>query len=480
MVHEKKLQVTDQVLGSDVNRLTFLWMSICERQRNYRDYTRNELRNALREAAACLPVYRTYIRAQEGQVSDRDITYIDDAIQFAKGNRPDLDPRLFDFLGDLLRLRFPGELENEFVMRFQQFTGPVMAKGVEDTAFYNYYRLISLNEVGGDPGQFGLSIEEWHNACLKTQERWGNSLLASSTHDTKRSEDVRARINLLSEIPAAWTKAVRRWAQINAAHKTGQMPDRNDEYMLYQVLVGAWPIDLERLQPYLEKAAREAKVHSSWTDPDPEYEAALINFAEDSLQDEVFRQDLESFVGELILPGRINALAGLLLKLTAPGIPDIYQGAELWTDSLVDPDNRRPVDYRLRWRLLEKLQDGTPPEVVLEGMEAGLPKLWTVRQALRLRRERPDCFGPHSTYTPLPVQGEPGQPEHAVAYLRGEQVAVIVPRLVMDREKTWPETYVSLPSGYWLNILTGEAVEGGSLPLSIVLKRFPVALLCKD
>jgi (1->4)-alpha-D-glucan 1-alpha-D-glucosylmutase len=450
-------------------------MQICERHRRYRDYTRDELRLALREAAACLPVYRTYVQAKTGLVHAQDAHYIEAAIAAAKTYRPELDPNLFDFLRDLLLLRIPGELESEFVMRFQQFTGPVMAKGVEDTAFYNYYRLVSLNEVGGSPGQFGLSVAAFHAGCEAAQPRYSRSLLAGTTHDTKRSEDVRARLNLLSEIPGEWQEAVRRWAVQNEKHRRGDAPDRNDEYLIYQTLAGAWPISGERLDRYLEKAMREAKSHSSWTDPDPDYEAGVLAFAAAIMNDPEFRRELETFAGRLVEPGRINSLAQTLLRLTCPGVPDIYQGAELWTDSLVDPDNRRPVDYEKRRRLIAQLSDGLAPEAILAEMGSGLPKLWLIHQALLLRRQRPDCFGPSGGYSRLAASSD-----HALAFMRGESVAVVAPRLVMRRAETWPGTVISLPSGAWRNVLTGEQIAGGDQPLDRLLRRFPVALLSRD
>ena len=255
MVRDKKHLVMKELFGSDLARLTALLASICERQKRYRDYTRRELSGMLREVIACFPVYRTYIEADSGRISDRDRQYIDAAIEAARRNRPEIDSDLIDFFRDLLQLRVTGPLESTLVMRFQQHTGPVMAKGVEDTAFYNYNRLVALNEVGGDPGRFGLSLSDFHAACRETQERWPTTMLASTTHDTKRSEDVRARIALLAEMPEAWAAAVERWAGANQRHKHDGMPDRNIEYLLYQTLLGAWPIELERIAATMMKAA---------------------------------------------------------------------------------------------------------------------------------------------------------------------------------------------------------------------------------
>jgi (1->4)-alpha-D-glucan 1-alpha-D-glucosylmutase len=477
VVHEKKHLVLEQLLASDVNRLAEVFLAVCERHRRHRDYTRFELRLALAEVAACFPVYRTYVRAGEGQAGEEDVRSIEAAIAAARLWRSDLPGDLFDFLRDLLTLTVEGEVEGELAMRFQQLTSPTMAKGLEDTAFYTFLRLLSLNEVGGDPGRFGVSPEEFHGACLETQESWPETMLATSTHDTKRSEDVRARLDLLSEIPREWAAAVGRWRRANERHWRGYPPDPSAEYLLYQTLMGAWPIDGERLGSYLEKALREAKRKTSWTRPDAEYEAAVRGFAESLLGDPTFTADLEAFVAPLIVPGRVNALAQVLLKLTAPGVPDLYQGSELWDLSLVDPDNRRPVDYDLRRRRLAELQDDPAPEAILARADSGLPKLWLVRQALHLRRRRPELFGRGSTYRPLPAHGP--QAGHAVAFTRGEAIGVVVPRLVLGWGGDWQEAAIALPPGDWRNELTGEEVGGGEQPVAGLLSRFPVALLAR-
>ncbi|HZF09669.1 MAG TPA: malto-oligosyltrehalose synthase [Thermoanaerobaculia bacterium] len=477
--HEKKHLVLEQLLASDVNRLAEVFLAVCDRHRRHRDYTRHELRQALAEVAACFPVYRTYVRVRPdgtAEVGERDVLSIEEAIAAARERRPDLSGDLFDFLRDLLTLRVQGgDPETELALRFQQLTSPVMAKGVEDTAFYTFLRLVALNEVGGDPGRFGVSVAEFHRASVDAQERWPESMLATSTHDTKRSEDVRARLALLSEIPEAWAAAVHRWAVRNERHWQGSPPDRGAEYLLYQTLVGAWPIGIERLSPYLEKALREAKRRTSWTRPDPAYEAAVRGFAEGLLADAAFTADLAAFVAPLVAPGRINSLSQVLLKLTAPGIPDFYQGSELWDLSLVDPDNRRPVDYDLRRRLLADLAGSLSPEAIRARADEGLPKLWLIRQALHLRRRRPELFGRDATYRPLPVRGP--RSDHAVALTRGEAVVAVVPRLVMRLGGDWEGTAVELPPGRFVDELTGEAVAGGWRPIAELLARFPVALL---
>jgi (1->4)-alpha-D-glucan 1-alpha-D-glucosylmutase len=473
LVHEKKLQVLRDVLGSDVNRLTSVLQAVCERHRRHRDYTRNELHHALRELVACFPVYRTYARAPDGPLTAQDEHYIAEAVAAAKAARKDIDAELFDFLGRLLRLEVSGDVEAELVMRFQQLTGPAMAKGVEDTTYYNFNRLVALNEVGGDPGRFGVSLEAFHEACAEAWARWPRALLATSTHDSKRSEDVRARLGLLSEIPDRWAEAVRGWATMNEDRR-GSV-DRNTEYLFYQTLVGAWPLSADRAAVYMEKAAREAKARTSWTRPDPAYEEALGGFVRDCLEDVEFRRDVAAFVGPLIEPGRITSLAQTLVKITAPGVPDFYQGTELWDLSLVDPDNRRPVDYELRRRLLSE-SEGLSAEDALARMDEGLPKLWLIRRALCARRSHARAFGEGepARYRALSATGS--RANHVVAFQRGTEVVSVAPRLVLTLAGEWEDTTLSLPPGRWRNDLSGEQVEG-AVRVSELLARFPVALL---
>lgn len=477
IVRDKKLLNLRETLGSDVNRLTALLLTISQQRWRTRDYMRHELGEVLREIIASLPIYRTYVRAEAGIVREEDLRTIRDTVDAARARRADLDPYLFTFLGDMLQLRTRGDLETEFVMRFQQLSGPAMAKGAEDTACYCFNRLISLNEVGGDPGLFGRSVADFNTACAETQERWPQAMLTTSTHDTKRSEDVRARISLLSEVPEQWAEAVRRWSARNERHRTGEYPDRNAEYLFYQTLLGAWPIDQERVTDYMRKATREARQHTNWTDPNAEYEHALETFIADTLADEVFISDFTSFVDGLRTPGWVNALSQALLKMMAPGVPDIYQGCDLWDLSLVDPDNRRPVDYALRKRLLAELEHLSPEEI-WERRDDGLPKLWTLRQALAARREQSAAFGARGAYTPLAATGE--RATHLVAFLRGESVITLAPRLVIGLGGDWRDTTIELPEGQWRNTLTGDTFNGGALALADALRRFPVALLVKQ
>jgi len=476
LVHECKHLVLFTLFASEINRLTTLFEAICERHRRHRDYSRHQLRTALFETTVHFPVYRSYVSASMNRVSQEDEQVIDAAIEGAVMVCPNPDPVLFSFLRALLLLQVPGAVEEELAMRFQQLTGPAMAKGVEDTAFYRYHRLICLNEVGGDPGRFGVNLRAFHTACARAQKEHPLGLLASTTHDTKRSEDVRARIALLSEIPNQWADAVRRWAANNARHRSGAVPDPNTEYLLYQTLVGAWPIDEERICAYMEKAVKEAKVHTSWTDPNQAYEQGLADFIAAVLADTTFCTDLEDFVADLVAPGRINSLAQALIKLTAPGVPDIYQGTELWDLSLVDPDNRRPVDFALRRRLLSQLPQ-LDPEAILAGMDQGLPKLWVIRQTLHLRRAHPALFGPRADYRPLYATGR--KADHLVAFVRGQDVISLAPRLVMGLNNDWEDAIVELPRGKWHNVLTGDDADGGAVQLQELLHRFPVGLLMK-
>ena len=468
--------VLRDLLGSDVNRLTALFQDICERNRDHRDYTRHDIHHAIRELVASFPLYRTYVRAEAGQLSEADVQVVDRATQTAKKSRPDLDAELFDFLHDILLLRVRGDVESEFVMRFQQFTGPAMAKGLEDTAFYAYTRFVALNEVGGDPGKFSTPLDEFHSWCSHMQKNWPLTQLAGSTHDTKRSEDVRARLYVLSEIPDLWCDAVWRWSAHNERHRRDNFPDRSTEYFLYQTLVGTWPITLERLLPYMEKACREAKQSTSWTSPNEAFESAMRNFVVAVMGDKEFLHDLQQFIAPVVEAGYLNSLSQTLIRMTAPGIPDIYQGTELWDFSLVDPDNRRPVDYKLRRGMLAEL--GTiHADEINSRMSEGLPKLWTIRQSLQVRRAFPENFRVRGAYEPLAVTGTLAA--SAVCFRRGNNVATIAARFSLSFKKGWLDTEVAIPAGKWLNVLDGKSVDGGKLKIGELLSAFPVALLTR-
>jgi len=476
VVRDKKRFVLREVLGSDVNRLTDVLLGICERQRRHRDYTRHQLTDALREVIAAFPVYRTYVRPSTGTVTPRDRYYIARAIQSAAKEHTDIDSSLFSFLESLLVLELRGQLENEFVCRFQQLTAPAMAKGAEDTAFYTYNRFIALNEVGGDPASFSVSLQAFHDAQVVAQREHPSTMLTLSTHDTKRSGDVRARLSLLSECPAEWIAAVRRWSTLTDKHRTGGWSDKNVEYFFYQTLVGAWPLSAARATEVIEKATREAKEHTSWTTPNEAYDAAVRRFIEATLADEAVLADVGEFVTSLIAPGRVTSLAQMLLMLTCPGIPDLYQGTELWSLQLVDPDNRRPVDYEERRHALKTL-DTLCPCAIRDQPDEGLPKLWAIRQALHLRRRRPAAFGEQGTYSPLRAQGPLA--DRVVAFQRGADVITVVPRLVLGAKDRWHDTSIVLPAGNWRNVLAGKPFKG-VVALDDLWRDFPVALLERD
>jgi (1->4)-alpha-D-glucan 1-alpha-D-glucosylmutase len=476
VVRTCKHEIITTELAPDFERLTNLLVDICDDNRRHRDRTRRELREAVREVAACLGVYRTYVRSGSPP-SEQDRREVSIAVQEATRRRPDIDAELLSFVGELLLMQHEGANEAEFSARFQQVTPAVMAKGVEDTAFYRYNRLVSLNEVGGDPGSFGRSVEAFHAHCIKTAEEWPGTMLTLSTHDTKRSGDVRARTNLLSEIPAEWDSAVRRWAEHNERNRAQGFPDRNLEYLMYQTMVGAWPVDEQRLVAFLQKAAREAKVHTSWINPVQAFEDALTQFAGSVMADAEFMSELESFIGrhQLVALGRLASLAQTTLLLTSPGVPDLYQGTEVWNLSLVDPDNRRPVDFEHLASLLSDVRGAAVSDVMARADE-GAPKLWLINRLLEQRRTDPGLFG-SSSYTPLIASG--AKARHAVGFVR-DRLLVVVPRLVVGLAGDWGDTTIDIPDGKWESMLTGEEQQGGrSAPIAELTHRFPVAVLAR-
>lgn len=494
VVHAAKLQVMRDSLAAEVERLTALLAQVCDGHRRERDFARCQLRDALQELIAAFPVYRSY--AYPGRpVSQVDAGYVAAAVAAALRRRPGLDAELARFIGELLTGAHPGGSEADFMLHFAQVSTPVMAKGAEDTAFYRYLPLASLCEVGGDPGRFGRPVPDFHQAMSDAARHWPEAMLTLATHDTKRSGDVRARLSLLAELPEAWEQAVARWARRNERHKRDGWPDRNAEYLLYQTLVGAWPIDAARAAAFMAKAVREAKVHTSWTDPDPGYDETVSAFVAAVLADREFVADLERFLAghRLVELGRVSSLAQVTLLLTCPGIPDLYQGTEVWDLSLVDPDNRRPVDYAARGRLLDSLADAGP-EAALARADEGGPKLWLIHRMLAHRHRCPDVYGPGSGYQALPVTGV--QAGHVVAFTRtGGQarvpgparapgpagvpgLAVVVPRLLARLGgRTWDDTTVTVPGGDWISVLDAEPVRGGQVSVATLLRRFPVAVL---
>ncbi|HET7824595.1 MAG TPA: malto-oligosyltrehalose synthase, partial [Anaeromyxobacter sp.] len=445
---EKKRLVMSSSMASEVNMLAHRLNRISEMNRRTRDFTLNELTRALIEVVAQFPVYRTYA-SPRGEVDDRDRALVEQAIARARRRSPVVDPSIYDFIRDVILLRYPEELTEaerhdwlEFTLKLQQVTGPVTAKAVEDTAFYTYLRLVSLNEVGGEPRKFGASPEEVHALFAERRERFPASLNATSTHDTKRSEDVRVRIDALSEVPGEWRSALVRWQRLNAPHLAGEnghgAPDRVDELLLYQTLVGAFPDGglrpgtaafpefVARIQAYMEKALREAKRHTSWTSPNEPYEAAVRGFVERVLSSGEFLADLRAVAGRMAHAGRISSLAQVAVKCAAPGVPDVYQGCELWDLSLVDPDNRRPVDFALRARALEEiereLERGAAARAALarrlssdEGLKDGRAKLLLLRVALHLRQALRELFL-GGDYLPLLADGPLAR--HVFAFAR--------------------------------------------------------------
>ena len=477
IAHDKKLAVTQEALGSDVNRLASLFVNICETNRNQRDYTRAEIRRAIREVASCFSVYRTYVVPVRNEITQEDRDIITAATEAAKISRHDIDPGLFDFLRDVLTMQVTGKQEAEFVLRFQQFTSPVMAKGVEDTAFYCFNRLTALNEVGADPSRDGTSIEDFHAYNIKMQATHPLTMTTLSTHDTKRSDDVRARMAVLTEIPEAWELVIEYWSKNNTAHGAWELVDRGTEYFYYQTLIAAWPITPERMKAYMQKAMREAKINTTWVSNNKPYEDAVAGFIDATFADERFIGEVQSFVDGIRQCGWINSLSQTLLKYTVPGVPDLYQGGELWDLSLVDPDNRRPVDFELRRNLLKEIHTLTVPQMMAR-IDEGLPKLWIIHRALTLRRAHPDWFGETAAYTPLAISGEKSR--HAIAFQRGNNAITIVQRWPMGLAEDWSDTSVELPPGRWKNHLTDEPMHGTNVPLSELLHDLPVALLTRE
>ena len=396
LVYAKKRLVMRFSLANDVNVLGTMFDRISEENRWYRDYTLDTLTLAVHETIACFPVYRTYL-APGRPVSDADRVVIERAVAAAKRRNPAVEESVFNFLRDILLFRFPENLDDaaraehvHFVLKFQQITGPIMAKGLEDTAFYIYNRLAALNEVGGEPQRFGLTVEGFHRRNAERQKRWPATLLATSTHDTKRSEDVRARMVAISEMAELWRRSLGRWRTLNRRWKRrideSEAPDGNEEYLLYQTLLGTWPLEpfaelddkargeyVARIQQYMAKALKEAKLNTSWVQPNEAWDAAIAHFIAKILELSPRNRFLESFVpvAEKVAPaGAINSLSQVLLKLTAPGVPDVYQGNEIWDFSLVDPDNRRPVDYLERTKMLDALKGADPGSCSTTGATA--------------------------------------------------------------------------------------------------------------
>lgn len=556
LVNATKKVIMQVSLVSQINEIGYQLERISERNRKYRDFTLNGLVSSLREVIAGLPVYRTYLTGA-GVPSKQDQRHVRAAVRDARRRNPRTAEAIFAFIYDTLLLRNLATFRKEdqghvinFVMRLQQITGPVMAKGLEDTAFYIYNRLASLNEVGGHPEHFGVALEDFHADNLQRQRLWPHAMLATSTHDTKRSEDVRTRISVLSEIPDEWRAALTRWHEMNAAHYTQiddmagsdlddsevaitwaadePAPSRNDAYLFYQTLLGAWNEEQpgtpafatfrQRIADYMQKATKEAKVRTSWINPNEAYDNAVRAFVLSVLPDEAsnaFWEDFVPFQRRIAFYGRLNALAHTLFKLTVPGVPDTYQGSELWDFSLVDPDNRRPVDYQQRSEVLSALQQQVQEsgenlvplaQELLDTAADGRIKLYVLYRTLHLRRTDPDLYR-QGAYTWLQAAGE--KQDYVCAFARTlvsehngrapHEVVVVGPRLVVGLTggieqpplgtAMWQDTILLLPGvgvgQTYRNVFTGEVLtvreyeRGLGLPLAEVCAHFPVALLCR-
>ncbi|HKM55091.1 MAG TPA: malto-oligosyltrehalose synthase, partial [Isosphaeraceae bacterium] len=524
IVREKKLLILEVSLASELHVLAYQLERIALRDRRSRDFTQSALRNALREVIASFPVYRSYITG--AQVSQQDRALVDRAVRSAMRRNPVTSRAIFRFLRDVLldQVSSSGSVPQdglapaEFAGKFQQVTAPVMAKGLEDTTFYVYNRLVSLNEVGGDPGRFGLDPEAVHRWNIERAAKFPTALTPLSTHDTKRSEDVRARISVLSEVPERWWSAVDRWSEMNERHRRTieerEAPDRNEEYFFYQNLLGAWPLEVldeigrdtfkDRMRAYMAKSIHEAKVHSSWQNPDPDYDTAIEQFVTAVLDPAINREFLDDFwefQRFVCHHGMLGSLSQTLLKLASPGVPDTYQGTEIWDFSLVDPDNRCPVDYDLRRRLLADLISGStrPLELtadLVKNPADGRIKLYVHTRALAARRDMPELFST-GLYQPALSRGQ--YQDSLFGFLRhdGARTAVVaVPRLTTRLVEpgqmplgleVWKDTELELPGVspgiVFHNVFTGEELKTSARQNATVLAAgelfaaFPVALL---
>jgi (1->4)-alpha-D-glucan 1-alpha-D-glucosylmutase len=528
LVYESKKLILRVSMASELNVLAHALDRLSARDRHSRDFTLGAITAALREVIACFPVYRTYVNERTETLAEHDRVAVTRAIRLARRKNPTMDASIFAFLRAIFMLEGPSTVSAEdreslraFVMKVQQLTGPVMAKGLEDTAFYLYNRLVSLNEVGGEPERFGRTLAELHRANSERLERWPHSLLTSSTHDTKRSEDVRARISVLSEVPDSWSATLASMAAGTSAYRTElegrTAPDRNEEYLFYQTLLGTWPDAarddvapatppaeyVERMVAYMRKATKEAKANTSWIQDDPEYDAAVEAYVRGALS-------ADARLGERLLPlaqivafhGMWSSLSQALLRFTSPGVPDIYQGTELWDDSLVDPDNRRPVDYVPRIATLRQLKSRRAEGVALakelvSNAPDGRIKLFVTMVALDTRRQHFELFA-SGGYRPLETRGP--KASHVVAFSRHTaqaEMVVVAPRLtavmaaggrVEPLGAAWGETalrYAAAVPGTTrlvdaftgLEVAVSEGAEGCVLRVADLLSCFPVALL---
>jgi (1->4)-alpha-D-glucan 1-alpha-D-glucosylmutase len=528
LLYQCKRLILRHAMSSELHVLARRLDRIKDQSRHTRDFTLNSLQEALAEVIACFPVYRTYVRRSHDSISVDDRLHINAAVRAAKRRNRAQDTSIFDFVGSVLLLEDPKGLTREqraerrdFVLRFQQLTSPVTAKGLEDTAFYRFYPLSSLNEVGGEPAIFGTPTARFHERNEDRREAWPHTLSTTSTHDTKRGEDVRARLNVLSEIPEEWNRAIHRWRELNRPHKSRvegvEAPDANEEYLFYQTLVGTWPFEagddethevyVGRIQGYMLKAVKEAKLHTSWINPNEEYERAVTDFVGsvlDRVRSAEFLADLEAFQRVTARAGMLNSLSQTLLKIASPGVPDFFQGTEVWDFSLVDPDNRRPVDYDLRRRLLSTFRAGEGedrPALVAELLARphdGRVKLYVTSRALNFRRRNAQLFAA-GEYVPLEVAGRRARCAVAFARRHGGREALVVAGRFFTRlgagvdgplrlaPEAWGDTALRLgetvAGARFRDVFTGRefaarAGDGwGELPLAELLSPLPVALL---
>lgn len=526
IVYRKKKMILAAILASELRMLAQQFDRLAQKSRRSRDFTFETLRSALLDVIACFPVYRSYIDDEEG-VHQTDREHVETAVLRASERNPLAEKRVWDFTRAMLLLEYPDTFnqadraeQRRFVGKFQQVTAPATAKGIEDTAFYIYNRLLSLNEVGGDPARFGISLDRFHEYFSHRREKWPLALSALSTHDTKRSEDVRARLNVLSEIPREWSERVQAWSRMNRPLKiSADAPEPNEEYLLYQTLIGAWPLGemeageaktfRERIQAYMTKAMREAKRRTSWLDPNPDHENLVLSFVADLLDERKsfeFLADFKTFQRRIAQCGLFNSLSQTVLKLALPGVPDTYQGTEIWDFSLVDPDNRRPVDYDRRKRMLADLKeiDSANPdrrarfaEDLTATKEDGRIKLYVHHRLLNVRRERPG-FLSEGDYIPIKAEGE--RSDQLIAFLRADEQSyaiVVVPRFFSKLDlkegqaplgdSTWRETRISPPiecgDVIFQDFFTGRLLNpnrdetGVWIAAADLFRHFPAAVL---
>ncbi len=513
IVRDCKVRIMENEMASELNVLGRDAGRLARQNPMTADFTRNILQRAIKLIVACFPVYRTYID-MDGAQEEADRRDLDWAVAQARRGDPNIDPSAFDFLHRVLsgavvaepRSGFSRIAVLRFAMKLQQYSGPVMAKGLEDTTFYRYNRHVALNEVGGEPDRFGITAGAFHKANLYRSKHWPHAMLGTSTHDTKRGEDTRARLAVLSDLPDEWSRLVNVWSRLLRARR-GDIegtapPDRNDEYLLYQLLVGSWPVELlertdpEALEVYgtrlagaLEKSMREAKLHSTWTAPDAAYEEAMQALARDALDASRggFLSSFLPFAQKVARLGVQNSLIQLVMKLTLPGMPDVYQGSELWDLSLVDPDNRRPVDYRVREAaladLLPRLADPDARSPLLAGLltdwQDGRIKLALTHLLLDLRRQDEALFA-DGGYEPLAIEG--AKSDQALGYARSHgdsRLLVLFARYpgLRDADPDWGDATVQLPPGHWTDWLSGRRIEGGPVPLATLFASLPVVVL---